>query len=143
MESDIDFFLSDYRHLDKDIRIIVQRLGSNKIYEGKCQLNHSATRGCTREYGPCECVGERSGSYQYRLKMNFSEQDGGLGTLLLTIFNYSQTTVNVQIIREWLFKLTRLLLLNFLTCLSLSFFNNLSLILRYFFIFLSYTSILR
>ncbi|PVD22601.1 hypothetical protein C0Q70_18419 [Pomacea canaliculata] len=95
VESNIDFFLSDYRHLEKDIRIIVQRRGSNKIYETKCQLNHSATR-CTREYGPCECVGERSESYQYRLKMNFSEQDGGLGTLLLTIFNYSQTAVNVQ-----------------------------------------------
>lgn len=100
VESNIDFFLSDYRHLDKDIRIIVQRIESNKIYETKCILNHSVTRGCTRKYGSCECVGERSGSYQYRLKMNFSEQDGGLGTLLLIVFNHSQTAVNIQVIRE-------------------------------------------
>lgn len=100
VESNIDFFLKDYRPLDKDIRIIVQRLGSHKIYETKCQLNHSAARGCTREYGPCECVGERPGSYQYRLKMNFSEQDGGLDKLLLSIFNHSQTAVNIQVIRE-------------------------------------------
>ncbi|PVD27314.1 hypothetical protein C0Q70_12470 [Pomacea canaliculata] len=96
VESHLDFFLRDFASLNKLIRIIVQYQRSGGNYDNKCQMKHSKTSGCTVLFGPCECVGEQSGSFRYRLKMNFTEQDSG--SLHFSIVDHNSFFVNVNVV---------------------------------------------
>ncbi|XP_025114126.1 uncharacterized protein LOC112576090 isoform X2 [Pomacea canaliculata] len=96
VESNIDFFLTDYRSLNESIRIIVLHRLTEGAFKNKCQIEHSASGGCRPTPGPCQCVGESSGSYRYRLRMNFTEQDGG--QWLFHIVNHREIHVTITVI---------------------------------------------
>ncbi|XP_025114127.1 uncharacterized protein LOC112576091 [Pomacea canaliculata] len=103
VESNIDFFLTDYRSLNGSIRIIVQHRSSNGSFSKKCRIDHSDTGVCQPTLGPCECVGESSGSYRYRLRMTFREPDGG--QWVFTTGNNEEMFVNITVIPRRAFKI--------------------------------------
>ncbi|PVD27310.1 hypothetical protein C0Q70_12466 [Pomacea canaliculata] len=96
VESNIDFSLSDYRSLNVSLRLTVQHRLGNGSSSRKCRIDHSDTGVCQPTLGPCECVGESSGSYRYRLRMTFTEQDGGQWVFITG--NNEEIFVNITVI---------------------------------------------
>ncbi|PVD27311.1 hypothetical protein C0Q70_12467 [Pomacea canaliculata] len=99
VEYNIDFFLTDYRSLNVSLQLIVQHQSTDDgFFITKCQIEQSPSGVCQLKSGPCECMGESSGSYRYRLRMTFTEQDGG--QWLFHIANHGRTLVDITVIQS-------------------------------------------
>lgn len=97
VESSVYFYLNDYPSLNTKITIIVQHKRGDGAFEKKCQIAHSKTSSCTVQLGPCQCIGEGTGSsYGYRLKMVFTSQDAGLWQVEIVSHDRISITVNVR-----------------------------------------------
>lgn len=79
MLSDIDFFLENSTTLGGQIKIIVQhQQGPNMTFNRKCQIIHRNEwpLDCQTQ-DPCMCGNFTSGTFEYKLKMVFSQADSG------------------------------------------------------------------
>ncbi|PVD27309.1 hypothetical protein C0Q70_12465 [Pomacea canaliculata] len=97
--SDIDFSLNFSTAVDAGVKIVVQHQKVGGLtFDTKCRIDHTKTGACQILFGPCECIGERSETYQYRLKMTFTKEDDGLWKF--DFVSHEWTIVNITVIES-------------------------------------------
>lgn len=102
MLSDIDFFLENSTSLGGRITIIVQhQQGPNMTFNRKCQIIHRNEwpLDCHIQ-GPCLCENFTSETFEYKLRMVFSQADSGRWQF--TIFNDANMDITIRVKGELL-----------------------------------------
>lgn len=100
--SDIDFFLENSTSLGEQIQVIVQhQQGPHMAFNRKCQIIHRNEwpLDCQTQ-DPCLCGNFTSGTFEYKLRMVFSQADSGRWQF--AIFNGTSVYITIRVMGELL-----------------------------------------